>query len=473
MQKIVWNSVLDAYFDEGTMSLHLKEWIAVQKKKGGPWAWNVVMEDTITSKEDVYKLIDAIFAEVSQRNDAFLEIDKQLFKIVQLWPYRIVIVYPPLSDGIEMTIAKPVKVLTLEDYKLDEKVMDLLKNHAKGVLIAGAPGSGKTTFAQAVIEMHMNMGKIVKTIESPRDLLVSDQIVQYSFSYGSHEDIRDILLLSRPDFSVFDEVRNVDDFELFKDLRLTGIGLLGVIHATRPVDSIQRFLGHIELGIIPQMIDTVIYIDKGGVGAIYQLSLVVKMPAWMDSSDLARPVILVSDFFEQKVLYEIYSFGEQIVVMPIDAVMNSSASVSSVQRHAKASLQREFEQLFNFDFLLSVKKDDKVILYVPERYRPAVIGVRWEKIRNVEEKLHISISVKSFADLPLVWHPAQMKSNDKWSRLVLQLPDNLVKRTVCILSDDELLYYTVDARWTIVVAGKGLVKKLEKKGFVFVDLDQL
>jgi len=42
------------------------------------------MEDTITSKEDVYKLIDAIFAEVSQRNDAFLEIDKQLFKIVQL-----------------------------------------------------------------------------------------------------------------------------------------------------------------------------------------------------------------------------------------------------------------------------------------------------------------------------------------------------------------------------------------------------
>lgn len=221
-----------------------------------------------------------------------------------------------------MTIAKPVKVLTLDDYKLDEKVFDLLKNHAQGVLIAGAPGSGKTTFAQAVIEMHMGLGKIVKTIESPRDLLVSDQIVQYSFSYGSHEDIRDILLLSRPDFSVFDEVRNVDDFELFKDLRLTGIGLLGVIHATRPVDSIQRFLGHIELGIIPQMIDTVIYIDKGSVGAIYQLSLVVKMPAGMDSSDLARPVILVSDFFEQKVLYEIYSFGEQIVVMPVDAVMS-------------------------------------------------------------------------------------------------------------------------------------------------------
>jgi ATPase len=94
------------------------------------------------------------------------------------------------------------------------------------VLIAGAPGSGKSTFAQAVLEMHLAMGKITKTIESPRDLMVDDAVVQYSFSYGSHDDLRDILLLSRPDYTVYDEVRNVADFELFKDLRLTGIGLL-------------------------------------------------------------------------------------------------------------------------------------------------------------------------------------------------------------------------------------------------------
>jgi len=69
--------------------------------------------------------------------------------------------------------------------------------------------------------MHQAKKKIVKTIESPRDLLVDDEIVQYSFSYGSHNDLRDILLLSRPDFTVYDELRNVDDFLLFKDLRLT------------------------------------------------------------------------------------------------------------------------------------------------------------------------------------------------------------------------------------------------------------
>jgi ATPase len=33
--------------------------------------------------------------------------------------------------------------------------------------------------------------------------------------------VRDILLLSRPDYTVYDEVRNTPDFELYKDLRLT------------------------------------------------------------------------------------------------------------------------------------------------------------------------------------------------------------------------------------------------------------
>jgi ATPase len=67
------------------------------------------------------------------------------------------------------------------------------------------------------------MKKIVKTIEAPRDLVVSDAVVQYSFHYGTHDEVRDILLLSRPDFTVYDEIRNTSDFVLYKDLRLTGI----------------------------------------------------------------------------------------------------------------------------------------------------------------------------------------------------------------------------------------------------------
>ena len=242
MENIIGHSVLDQYFDETTMSLHIKENCVIVRKKGAPGNWQPVVDTVVMTKENFSSLVDALYQEIEARDDGFLEIDRKLSKVMQIGPYRIVLVYPPLSDGKEMTVVRPIKKLSIEDYNLDAETFDLLKNKSKGVLVSGAPGSGKTTFAQALIDVHHKEHAIIKTIESPRDLQLADDIVQYSFTYGTHDEVRDVLLLSRPDYTVYDEVRNKSDFELYKDLRLTGIGLVGVIHATRPVDSIQRFL---------------------------------------------------------------------------------------------------------------------------------------------------------------------------------------------------------------------------------------
>ncbi|OQB40821.1 MAG: hypothetical protein BWY04_01192 [candidate division CPR1 bacterium ADurb.Bin160] len=59
------------------------------------------------------------------------------------------------------------------------------------------------------------------------------------------------------------------------------------------------------------------FIDKGEIKEILQLHLTVKVPAGMQSEDLARPVIEVSSFFDKEVVFEIYTFGEQIVVIPL------------------------------------------------------------------------------------------------------------------------------------------------------------
>jgi ATPase len=75
------------------------------------------------------------------------------------------------------------------------------------------------------------------------------------------------------------------------------------------------------MGIIPQMIDTVIFIDKGIIGSVYTLALTVKVPVGMNSEDLARPVVQVTHFYTGAVEYEIYTFGEQIVVMPTDNLL--------------------------------------------------------------------------------------------------------------------------------------------------------
>jgi ATPase len=76
-----------------------------------------------------------------------------------------------------------------------------IEEQAEGVLIAGAPGMGKSTFAQALAENYADKNKIVKTVEAPRDLVLPDSITQYAISHGTPQEIHDILLLSRPDYT--------------------------------------------------------------------------------------------------------------------------------------------------------------------------------------------------------------------------------------------------------------------------------
>lgn len=79
-------------------------------------------------------------------------------------------------------------------------------------------------------------------------------------------------------------------------MRLAGVGMIGVVHATRPIDAIQRIAARVELGIIPSVVDTTIYIEDGEIKAIYETNLTVKVPSGMQEADLARPVIEVRDF---------------------------------------------------------------------------------------------------------------------------------------------------------------------------------
>jgi ATPase len=118
------------------MSFHIKEGRSIVRKKGTPGNRKPVVDEKSMSKDEMTKFIDQIYKEIENRDDGFIEIDRKLSKVLQLGPYRIVIVYPPLSDGLEMTIVKPIKTLTMDDYKLDPEVFDLLRNQAKGILVS-------------------------------------------------------------------------------------------------------------------------------------------------------------------------------------------------------------------------------------------------------------------------------------------------------------------------------------------------
>ncbi|HEX54625.1 MAG: ATPase [Candidatus Altiarchaeales archaeon] len=318
-------------FDDITASIHMKENTPILAKKGRVGDFRLVEIHERVSREEIERYAKEIIERAHSDPSGKIEMEKKGVTIVQISEYRIVIARPPFSDGLEITAVRPLVKTKLSDYNLSKRLLNRLEKMAEGIFVAGQPGAGKTTFVQALAEFYMQKGKIVKTMEHPRDLQVPDIITQYSPLEGSMENTGDVLVLVRPDYTIFDEVRKTSDFKVFADMRLAGVGMIGVTHANKAIDAIQRLIGRVELGVIPHIVDTVIFIEAGKIKEVYELRMNVKIPHGMREADLARPVIEVIDFETERPLYELYSYGEEVVVIPIKEKLRRSRVPEEVE----------------------------------------------------------------------------------------------------------------------------------------------
>lgn len=330
---------LEDFFDENTMSIHLIENLIPLAKKGTPRLWKLekISEEPISHRE-LDDLVHSLLAICRREKDSNIEIRHENVFVIQHKQYRIVITKSPFSSKLELTAVRPLIEMDLEYYNLPNSVMKRLEKKAEGILICGAVGSGKSTFASALAKFYQSRDRIVKTLEKPRDLQVPSNVIQYIKDEKEIEMIYDILLLVRPDFVIFDEIRKTKDFEIFADLRLSGIGMIGVVHASQAIDSIQRFVQRIDIGLLPHIIDFIIFLSKGEVKEILTLLAVVKVPSGMFESDLARPVVEIRNF-EGSLLYELYSYGDQTVLMD---VMNSRRVYENKPKQSEAEFQNKF-----------------------------------------------------------------------------------------------------------------------------------
>ncbi|MBY9015849.1 MAG: Flp pilus assembly complex ATPase component TadA [Candidatus Lokiarchaeota archaeon] len=363
------------FFDETTMSVHLKQGLPPYAKKGSPGNWYLekIGEDPL-SAELIEELAIEIIEMVRVDDHSFVEIEKNGAVVAQLREFRIVITRPPFSNDVEITAVHPLVTLSLKDYSIDSK-LDKRLQKAEGILVAGAPGAGKSTFSAALANYYLEQGKVVKTLESVRDLQVKPEITQYTKLEGSLENSADILLLVRPDFTIFDEVRTTKDFQIYADFRLSGVGMVGVVHSSSAIDAIQRFIGRIELGMLPSIIDTIVFIEGGDISTVLIIKMTVKVPHGFRDKDLARPVVEVRDFRTTRLSYEIYSFGQDIVINPINPI------------EPKDSFMRE--EHFKKEFLSKKKKDKKIELD---------IKVSKQKILIKADPVYASSNIIVFAD---------------------------------------------------------------------------
>ncbi len=452
------------FFDKNTMSVHLKENVIPLAKKGKPGKIRLVK---IGSKPLTHGRIEHMSREIVERAKSdfksFIEIESEGATVVQFREYRISIARPPFSDGMEITIVRPVARVSIDNYRLPEKLVDRLKNTAKGILISGPPGAGKTTFAQAAAEFYQKMGAIVKTMESPRDLQVGDEITQYAPLEKDMGKTADLLLLVRPDYTIYDELRKTKDFRIFADMRLAGVGMIGVVHATRPIDAIQRIIGRVELGMIPSIVDTTIFIDEGKVLAIYDVKLTVKVPSGMLEADLSRPVIEIRDFETGDLAHEIYTYGEQTIVMDVG---KTQLKKTPIQKMAEREIIKEVKKVVQGKVEVDMKSDHRATVWVNEDVIPQLIGKRGKNIEELEGKVGISIGVESLeakrgyakprqrsGHIPEVLPPGHMPVQVELSGnyVVLNFGKDVVGTPFDILVDEDYLF-------TATVGKKGTIK---------------
>ncbi|MFX0122286.1 MAG: PINc/VapC family ATPase [Candidatus Hodarchaeota archaeon] len=384
---------IEEYFDDRTMSIHLKQGVPIFGKRGLPG--NVSFDqisDKICTIRFLKEINEEIINKAQQFEDSFVEIDRKGSTIVQYGNIRIVICRPPFSDGWEITAVKPLVKLTIDDYHISPNLFQRLEEKAEGILVAGSPGTGKTTFTRALALFYEGKSKVVKTIESPRDLDLKAEITQYSKNFGSHSEIHDILLLSRPDYTIFDEIRDTEDFKLYTDLRLAGIGLVGVIHSSTAIDAIQRFIGRLELGVIPSVLDTIIYIEAGKITRVLDVKMTVKVPTGLVESDLARPVVEVKDFETGETVYEMYTFGEQTVVIPLE---NENYDQALIDARTIQNLTDAIEK-FSAQPVVLIPKDRygrRFEIQCAQKDIPAILGKGGENIRMLEKTFHVKLDV--------------------------------------------------------------------------------
>jgi len=190
---------------------------------------------------------------------------------------------PPVVDRPAFTIRKKaICVFTLDDYlaagslsvEHAQILRDAIKNK-KNILIAGSTASGKTTFANALLnELKDSNERIVVLEDLPELQITADDCVKLRTSNTiSMRDLVKGSLRMRPDRIIVGEVRDGAALELLKAWNTGHPGGICTIHSnsskstlSRLEDLVQEAVTVVPKRLMKEAIDYIVYMQRHGNG---------------------------------------------------------------------------------------------------------------------------------------------------------------------------------------------------------------
>lgn len=225
---------------------------------------------------------------------------------------------------------------------------------------------------------------------------------------------------------------------------------------------LQRFIGRVELGIIPHIVDTLIFIRYGEIEKVYELKLTVKIPAGMTDEDLTRPVIEIRDFETDKLEYEIYTFGNENVVIPL-----MELEIKHTQE-AKIAEQKIFDEIRRYDPLVEVELTSRgATIRVDKKVIPRLIGKDGSNIIKLERKLGVKLDVQPSRFT--VEKESKFEIQETKSALCFIFNREIVGKTAEIYADDNFIMQAIIGKKAQIRVdkrssrGETLIKALDER----------